>query len=276
MCRREQIFTDWNRFMSPVPRVQNRILMRNFVLHLTAFLCLLLATTTSFAMPKDLGGFTPNPEVSISFREANYFIGTQQNAKITITGPASAAGSHTVRVTGPGTDTSVSLRLGGDPGGNTGSVSVNIPSSVGNATYEARVTIGNAEVRDDATVKAADITAKITQSDATPNPADVGEEVTINLDATLEVPSGINASNVTWLYDYGTFQYREDENSPWSSTSPGGSYLELHQSSTSSSRAIYKGSFFSAGEYGIEITVTATFTVNGQQVTRQGKAFAGN
>lgn len=99
-------------------------------------------------------GFTPTPNITITFRDPVYPVSTVQKATVTINGPQSAGGNYTVSVTGPGTTTSISLRIGGATGGNTGKVSVNIPAKSGNATYTASVSIAGQTVSDDVTVKA--------------------------------------------------------------------------------------------------------------------------
>lgn len=99
-----------------------------------------------------LGGFTPNPEVSLSFDKDKYPAGTTQSAHVSITGAGN--GTYTVNITDEaGTQVaSRSLTIGGAPGSNEGDVNIALPATVGRYTYTATVTIGEEPVTDTAKV----------------------------------------------------------------------------------------------------------------------------
>lgn len=106
-----------------------------------------------------LGGFTPNPEITLSFRRSRYPVSSptvtsQAVGTVSISGPQNASGRYSVRVTGPNTDTGIELQIGGAPGSNAGDVTVNLPQTPGQVTYTARATIGGREVSDEAVLTA--------------------------------------------------------------------------------------------------------------------------
>jgi len=116
---------------------------------------------------------------------------------------------------------------------------------------------------------------QVTQSDATPNPAGVGEKVTINLDAKLDTPSGVTVSSgPTWgMWDYGDVEYRATDNDAWSSDTPD---YDLHLIGTlGQSKATYTAVFYQAGQWRIQVKAKATFVVNNQTFTRGATAYAG-
>ena len=253
-------------------RLGKRELMKIFVSRFVTLAMLLLIAVVAHAVPQGLGGFTPNPEVTISFREDKYFIGTQQNADITITGPS---GTYKVSVTGPGTDTSILLEIGGKPGGNTGSVKVNIPSTVGDATYTAKATIGGTPVEDSATVEAADIVVNVSQGVATPNAAQarVGQPMYTSLAANVGIPSfGASfTSGPTWDWEFVSVRHRSSETEPWID------FYGLDAEITwypSQSTASYVNTFNQAGEYEIKVKATVSVVVNGQTYSNSQPATA--
>lgn len=268
-------------------RLGRKELMKIFVSRFATLTMLLLVTLCAtsyrpaFAQENDPDPIphveaTPipnSPEVTISFPNEKYFIGTQQSADITITGPDAAAGTYSVHVTGPGTDTTVSLRIGGEPGGNKGSATVNIPSVTGNATYTAKVTIKDTPVEDSARVEAAQIKLKITQSDATPNPAKVGDQVDMSLGATAEIPSfGVPlTSGPTYDWEFVSVRYRSSATEAWSD------FYGLNAEITwypSESTASYEHVFDQAGEYEIKVKATVSVVVNGQTYSNSEPATA--
>lgn len=136
------------------------LLMQLLLSRFSAFLVVLFfslvwmsSASAQTHITQGLGGFTPNPEVSISFEEDKYRAGTTQPAHVSITGARN--GSYTVNITDEaGTQVaSISLTIGGAPGSNEGDVGVPMPGGPDNdATFTATFTINDRSVTDNATL----------------------------------------------------------------------------------------------------------------------------
>lgn len=134
-------------------------LMKSF-LHVLMLVVTVLATQLSYAQPQTLEGLTPKPTLTFLPRAEIALIGSSLKADVSISGPN---GSYTVRATGPGTTDSVELSI---PGNTSGTVSLSIPSTPGDANYKA--VIVDTDVEKTKTVTA----VKVEVANPTGNPAD--------------------------------------------------------------------------------------------------------
>ena len=101
----------------------------------------------------DLGGFTPNPEVTLNFEKSEYAPGSSPYAKVMITGPVSSSGKeYRVSISNETTGkeiTSIKLTIGGAPGSNEGKVAVALPGEEGEVTIVASFSIGDNAAKPD-------------------------------------------------------------------------------------------------------------------------------
>lgn len=102
------------------------------------------------------------------------------------------------------------------------------------------------------------ISAHITQSDANPNPAPIGEEVTVNLAAELLTPPAvIYTEEPTWDWDILSVEYRANETESWSETTP--AYTTTISWISGSPTASHVYTFSAAGQWRIRVQATAYF-----------------
>ncbi len=205
-------------------------------------------------------------------------------------------------ITGPKWSWSVSVSGGPDNNGNGASASLDSPenpdeeddsatltlsvSKVGtyrisisaSALYTSSCKDGDVNVPGGTTfdVTVVDFSVTIIQSQAVPNPVDVGQVMEIKLDAKLNIPAGASVTTGPfWEWDFGTIQYRESETDPWSDHPPG---FEVEISGIEGeSKATYRCVFYAAGQYRIQVKAVATFKAVGKSgdITKEGKAYAG-
>jgi hypothetical protein len=142
----------------------------------------------------------------------------------------------------------------------------------GQTNYYVLVTShGGSTTRAAASIAVGDFRVRITRSQATPNPAEVGEQVVIDLVATLDAPEGVAADSGTlWDWNFGSVRYRPTINDDWG---PGPAMSIEYIGGVPT--AICNVVFDAEGEYEIQVTATASFTVNGstQRITRRGEAY---
>lgn len=111
-----------------------------------AFVCLFSFASGASAQ-SHLGGFTPNPEVSLTFEKTEYAPGSSPEATVMITGPKSASGKkYRVSISNKASGdeiTFIELIIGGAPGSNEGTVNVQLPNTEGEVTIVASFSIGD-------------------------------------------------------------------------------------------------------------------------------------
>ena len=122
--------------------------MKTNLLRWGAFLLTLIcvvAFVTNARTAEDLGGFTPNPQITFSIPPGTYAPGSPAPATVTITGPVSSSGSWPVSIRnlagGPEVMPSFSLIIGGAPGTNRRVISIPLPDYQGEASFAATAVI---------------------------------------------------------------------------------------------------------------------------------------
>lgn len=126
--------------------------MKTNLLRWSAFLFALVcvvAFITKARTAQNLGGFTPNPQVTLSITPGTYAPGTTAPATVTITGPVSSFGSWPVSIRNVTTGQEVVplfLTIGGAPGSNRSVVNIPLPEVGGGATFVATAIISGQSI----------------------------------------------------------------------------------------------------------------------------------
>ena len=96
---------------------------------------------------QELGGFTPNAEITLAIQGTTHAPGSTVEAIVTITGPT--VGTYTVKLTNTTNGEELAplqLTIGGEPGSNTGSREIILPGTPGQVTYVASFALSQGAV----------------------------------------------------------------------------------------------------------------------------------
>lgn len=144
-----------------------------------------------------------------------------------------------------------------------------------NAHYTSSCADGDRDVSGSASfdVTCYDVSVRITQSTANPNPAFVGQTVEINLEAQLDIPAGVSLSDGPhWSWDFGQVQYRQSDADDWTSPAPDNTVGIA--SPPGFYHATYNCTFSAPGQYKVPVTATATFRIgDGENIQRTAIAY---
>jgi hypothetical protein len=114
---------------------------------------------------------------------------------------------------------------------------------------------------------------EILQTDVTPNPATVGTLVEANLNAQLNLPTGITlVSETVWSWDIVQVEYRESLTAAWNSQTPGYSTAIAYGMG---GKAYQNYTFSAAGFYRITLRATATYYTSAGEKTVSNIAVIG-